>query len=281
MIKLKDILLEIELEEAIVKVPQAVLAKSKEAFNYIKQYLEHFKTQAPKDTINPDIYPKFKNYFKLKNLKNQDINVSIGFYNNDKDAGAGRMDTVNNVLLINLAYLDPEDFPGFLEIIEHELVHAIDPKVRDQKLLSKMYATKGAEPAGSKINLSKSGGKSEFQNNIEKYYKSPWEFDAFTSTLVNNIKFNFQKVQDTNSKKAYRDLLNNLLSDIKTKSIEQIIDDEKYEKLPWFFSKQKWEAKNWNIIIRNYKNELDKMKTWASEPKLYQRFTKRLGTELT
>ena len=60
MIKLKDILLEIELGEAIVKVPQAVLAKSKEAFNYINQNLERFKTKSSKEWDNPYIDPKFK-----------------------------------------------------------------------------------------------------------------------------------------------------------------------------------------------------------------------------
>ena len=143
-----------------------------------------------------------------------------------------------------------------------------------------MYAKKGAEPDGSKLNLSKSGGKSEFETNLDKFYKSPWEFDAFTAPLINNIKFNFQKIQDPNSKQEYIKLINYLLSDIKTKSIEQISNDTKYEKLPWFFSKHKWDAKNSDIVTNTYNYELEKMKRWSSEPKLYQRFTKRLGTEL-
>jgi hypothetical protein len=280
MIKLKDILLEIKLEEKIVKVPQAVLAKSKEAFNYIKQNLERFKDQAPKDYRNPDIDSKFKDYFKLKDLKNQDLIISIGFYNDSNDVGAGRMDTINDILLINLAHFNSENFPEFLGILEHELVHAMDPKVRDQRLFGIMYAKKGAEPDGNKLNLSKNGGKSEFETNLDKYYKSPWEFDAFTAPLINNIKFNLQKIQDPTQKQEYIKLINNLLSDIKTKSIEQISNDSKYEKLPWFFSKQKWDAKNWDIIINTYNYELDKMKRWSLEPKLYQRFTKRLGQEI-
>jgi hypothetical protein len=143
-----------------------------------------------------------------------------------------------------------------------------------------MYAKKGAEPVGSKLNLSKSGGKSEFETNLDKYFKSPWEFDAFTAPLINNIKFNFQKIQDPNSKQEYIKLINNLLSDIKTKSIEQISNDTKYGKLPWFFSKHKWDEKNTDIVTNTYNYELEKMKRWSLEPKLYQRFTKRLGTEL-
>lgn len=280
MIKLVDLLKEIELEEKIVKVPQAVLVKSKEAFNYIKSNLERFKDQAPKDYRNPDIDSKFKDYFKFKDLNNQDLIVSIGFYNDPKDVGAGRMDTSNDILLLNLAYFNPENFPDFLEILEHELVHAMDPKVRDQRLFGIMYAKKGAEPGGSRLNLSKSGGKSEFETNLDKYYKSPWEFDAFTAPLINSVKFNLQKIQDPNSKQEYKKLINNLLSDIKTKSIEQIINDAKYEKLPWFFSKHKWDVKNSDIVVNTFNNELDKIKRWSSEPKLYQRFTKRLGQEI-
>lgn len=280
MIKLLDLLKEIELEEKIVKVPQAVLAKSKEAFNYIKQNLERFKTQAPKDYNRPNIYPKFKDYYKFKDLKNEDLIVSIGFYNDPKDVGAGRMDTSNDILLLNLAYFNPENFPDFLEILEHELVHAMDPKVRDQRLFGIMYAKKGAEPGGSRLNLSKSGGKSEFETNLDKYYRSPWEFDAFTAPLINSVKFNLQKIQDPNSKQEYKKLINNLLSDIKTKSIEQIINDAKYKKLPWFFSKYKWDVKNSDIVVNTFNNELDKIKRWSSEPKLYQRFTKRLGQEI-
>ena len=230
MIKLKNILLEIQLEEKIVKVSQAVLAKSKEAFNYIKSNLERFKDQAPKDYFNPDIDPKFKDYFKLKDLNNQDLMVSIGFYNDPKDVGAGRMDTSNDILLLNLAYFNPENFPEFLEILEHELVHAMDPKVRDQRLFGVMYAKKGAEPGGSRLNISKSGGKSEFETNLDKYYKSPWEFDAFTAPLINTIKFSLQKIQDPNLKQEYKKLINNLLSDIKTKNIDQISNDARPKK---------------------------------------------------
>ena len=281
MIKLLDLLNEIKLEEKIVNVPQAVLAKSKEAFNYIKSNLERFKIKSPKSYDNPYIDPKFKDYFKFKDLKNEDLIVSIGFYNDPKDVGAGRMDTSNDILLLNLAYFNPENFPEFLEILEHELVHAMDPKVRDQRLFGVMYAKKGAEPGGSRLNISKSGGKSEFETNLDKYYKSPWEFDAFTAPLINNIKFNLQKIQDPNSKQEYKKLINNLLSDIKTKSIDQIFNDPKYEKLPWFFSKQKWDVKNGDAVNNAYFDNLNKIKAWVTKPTLYQRFTKRLGQEIT
>jgi hypothetical protein len=263
MIKLKDILLEIELGEAIVKVPQEVLAKSKEAFNYIKQYLEHFKTQAPKDYYSPNIYPKFENYFKFKDLKNQDLIVSIGLYSDPEDDGNGRMNTRDDILLINLAHFNPEELEDFEDLIEHELVHAMDPKLRD------IHVYKGVAKKGA------TGGKES--ENLDKYLKSPWEFDAFTAPLINKLKFNLAKFPNDNT---YKDLLIQLLSDIKTKSIEQVANDNKYDKLPWFFSKKEWNKGNWASIHNTYTSELYKLKAWSTKPTLYQRFTKRLGTEL-
>ena len=283
MIKLINILKEIYLDEAIVRVPQEILDKGKEAFNYIKSHLEDLKTKSPNDYKKPYIDSKFKDYFKFKDLKNQDLIVSIGLYNDPKDRGSGRMDTINDILLINLAYFNTDNLEDFEDTVEHELVHAMDPKVRDQKLFGVLYAKKGADPTGStfKRSLDKSNpktlDKSEFEKNYEKYLKSPWEFDAFTAPLINNIKFNINKFPNN---PTYRNLIIQLLSDIKTKSIEQIVNDDKYEKIPWFFSKKEWDVKNWDSVKKTYESDLYKMKTWSTKPTLYQRFTKKLGTEL-
>ena len=108
----------------------------------------------------------------------------------------------------------------------------------------------------------------------EKYLKSPWEFDAFTAPLINKLVFNIKRSPE------YRDILLNLLSDIKSKSIDDIIKDEKYEKMPWFFSKKEWTSENYPSIEQEYKSELNKMKIWSTKPTLYKRFTSRLGKEL-
>jgi hypothetical protein len=244
MIKLLDLLKEIKLGEAIVKVPQEILSKSKEAFNYIKSNLENLKTKSPKDYNNPYIDPKFKDYFKFKDLKNKDLIVSIGFYNDPEDGGSGRMDTVNDILLVNLALFSSEDLKWFEEIVEHELVHAMDPKVRDKKLFGVMYAKKGAEPGGNKFSrsLDKSSPgkiKSEFEKSYEKYLKSPWEFDAFTAPLINKLTTNIKKSP------SYKKVLIDFLSDIKSKNIQDVMGDEKYEKMPWFFSKKEWKSENY------------------------------------
>jgi len=267
MIKLLDLLNEIYLDEAIVRVPQEILNKSKKAFNYIKSRLEDLKTKSPKDYNQPYIDSKFKDYFKFKDLKNQDLVISIGFYNDSNDVGTGRIDTINDILLINLAYFKPNDLADFEDLIEHELVHAMDPKIRDQRLFGIMYAKKG-------VDLSKSGGKSEYNKNYEKFLKTPWEFDAFTAPLINKLATNIKKSPE------YRDILLKLLSDIKTQDIYSLIDKDEYKQMPWFFSKKKWTSKNWLSIEQEYLTELYKIKTWSTKPTLYKRFLSRLGKEL-
>jgi len=274
MIKLLDLLNEIYLDEAIVRVPQEILNKSKKAFNYIKSRLEDLKTKSPKDYNQPYIDSKFKDYFKFKDLKNQDLVISIGFYNDPKDVGTGRIDTINDILLINLAYFKPNNLADFEDLIEHELVHAMDPKIRDQRLFGIMYAKKGVDPDGSKLNLSKSGGKSEYNKNYEKFLKTPWEFDAFTAPLINKLATNIKKSPE------YRDILLKLLSDIKTQDINSLIDKDEYKQMPWFFSKKEWTSKNWLSIEQEYLTELYKIKTWSTKPTLYKRFLSRLGKEL-
>ena len=279
MIKLVDILKEIYIDEGIVKVPQEILNKSKEAFNYIKSNLEDLRKKSPKNYDQPYIDSKFKDYFKFRDLKNQDLIVSIGFYNDPEDVGAGRMDTYRDILLINLAYFNIDDLEEFEDTIEHELVHAIDPKVRDKKLFGVLYARKGAEPSGSKFNrsLDKSNPgtvKSEFEKNYEKYLKSPWEFDSFTAPLVNKLSTNIKRSPE------YRDVLLKLLSDVKTQDINSLIDKDEYEKMPWFFSKKEWTSENYPSIKQEYLSELYKIKTWSTKPTLYKRFLSRLGKEL-
>jgi hypothetical protein len=276
MIKLINILQEI-IDEGIVKVPQEVLSKSKEAYDYISKNLENLKQKSEgRNFNNPYIDSKFKNYFQFKDLKNQDLKVTIGFYNDSKDFGAARMDTRKDILLINLPSFG--DFEFFELMIEHELVHAMDPKLRDIHIYTSI-AHKGAEGEGSKFkrSLDKSNPKtikSEFEKSSEKYLKSPWEFDAFTAPLINKLVFNIKRSPTLKSN------LINLLSDIKSKSIEDIANDEKYGQLPYIFSKKEWDEKNWNAIYNEFLSELSKLKAWSTKPTLYKRFTSRLGKEL-
>ena len=277
MIKLIDILKEIVSESKIVKVPESALDMLEDIYNYIDKNIQDISNKSPKEYNDPYIPSQYKEVIKIKDLKGQDVNVSIGFYNNPDDAGAGRMDTRKDIMLVNLAYFgDKEDF---LELGEHELVHAMDPKVRDVKLFGREYAKKGAEPSGSKFVLSKSNPnqKSELDKNMEKYIKSPWEFDAFTTPLINKLSKSFGKVG--NKKKFKQDMLR-LFSEIRTKSIEDVLNDDELLGTGWLFSSREWKQDNWDAILADFKRDLSMIKTWSTKPTLYKRFLKRFASEI-
>jgi len=257
MIKLADILREVALEEKIIQVPQEVLDKSKSLYDYVNRIKDRVLKKGTIQYTKPHIDSKLKNYFQLKDLKGTDLIITVGLYNDPEDAGAGRMDTTKDVLLINLPFL--KDYEEFEDLIEHELVHAMDPKVRDVHIFGKMYAKKGAEP-----------------DQFEKYVKSPWEFDAFTAPLVNKIKASLNKIGD--QKQSYTKLLIQMLSDLKTQDTNTVIQNEEYMPLAWLFTKADWKEENWDQAWSAYSNEIAKIKVWTTKPTLYKRFLQRIAT---
>jgi hypothetical protein len=249
MIKLIDILKEAN----IIKVPEEVLSQLEDVYNYTKSNIDKLKETAPEDYNSPLIIPRYNKYFKFNDLSGKEIQVSIGYYNNPTDLGAGRMNTIDDIMLINLAFFgDKEDF---LELGEHELVHAMDPKLRDIELMGREYAKKGAEP-----------------DQMDKYLKSPWEFDAFTSYLINKLKRSRSRIDD----KDYFDKnIKQLLSALKNKSVEEIINDDELLRNAWFFSNKEWKEENWSNVLYEFQKEMERMKAWASKPTLYKKFLQR------
>jgi hypothetical protein len=277
MIKLLDIIKEIVAESKAVKVPEDVLGDLGKAYDYITANIDDISSKAPEDFTDPYIPSNFNKSLKLKDLSGKDIEVSIGFYNNPKDAGAGRMDTRKDIMLVNLPYLG--DKQSFVDLGEHELVHAMDPKVRDVQLFGREYAKKGAEPSGNKFVLSKSNPdqKSEFDKNMEKYSKSPWEFDAFTAPMVSKLGKSYNKV---GNKKAFKQNLFRLFSEIKDKSIDDILKDEDLLSTAWFFSSRDWKQENWDGVLGDFRNSLSNIKSWTTKPTLYKRFLQRVASEI-
>jgi hypothetical protein len=276
MIKLLNLIKETILEANIVKVPDEILSKLGGVYDYIKDNLENLKDKASKSSDNPFTPSNFNKFFKLKDLSGKDLEVSIGFYNDEKDFGAGRMDTVKDIMLVNLAHFGNKEF--FLELGEHELVHAMDPKVRDQKLFGREFLKKGVDVyKGSKFNLSKSNPNqnSEYQNSVDKFAKAPWEFDAYTAPLLNKLKRNKEKL---NNDPKFRKQLSNLFSQIKEKPVKEILQDQDLLDLAWYFSDKEWKSENWQEILSDYKNELNKIKAWSTRPTLYKKFLQRYAT---
>jgi hypothetical protein len=259
MIKLANILKEALEEANVIQVPEEVLSKLEGIYDYTKKYEEKLKNVAPEDYNDPFIPSTYKKYLKFNDLSGKPIEVSIGYYNNPNDAGAGRMNTQTDTMLINIAAFGDKD--DFLDLGEHELVHAMDPKVRDIKIFGKMYPKKGAEP----------------DQNADKYLKSPWEFDAFTAPLVNKLKGNLNRAGRSKTQDLQR--LLQMFSDLRTKSVEDVSTDEKYTPLAYFFTKRDWnDDKEWANIFRDFVIELNKVKAWITKPTLYKKFLQRLYT---
>jgi hypothetical protein len=250
MIKLLDILIEAN----IIQVPEEILSKLEGIYDYTKRNLDKIKEKSPKDSNDPYIPNEYNKFLKFKDLSGKDIEISIGYYNNVSDIGTiARMDPSTDTIMFNLAYFGDKN--EFLEFGEHELVHAMDPKVRNTKVIRKMYAKKGAEP-----------------DQWDKYVKSPWEFDAFTAPIINKLKRSKKRL-DNDSK--FRNQLSNFFSKIIEKSAEEIFYDEELKNVAWYFSDKDWKSENWQQIESEYWKDIQLIKSWSTKPTLYKRFLQR------
>jgi hypothetical protein len=177
------------LREGNIEIPQSEINKAGILLDLIKSNLDKYR----KNTI-PYYSPMvdFKNYFKIIGKDGKPNYVSIGIYNDSNDVGAARMDVSNNTLLINVTEWGEEtDIPVdyFEDIITHELVHSMDPLLKNDERFMNYYNKKGAEPVGSEINLSKSpNSKSEYDRNYNKYAKSQHEYNAELTPLINKLR---------------------------------------------------------------------------------------------
>jgi len=177
------------LKEGNIEIPQSEINKAGVLLDMIKSKLNLYrKNTIPMSTPMVD----YKNYFKLLDKEGKPNYVSVAIYNDGDDVGAARMDVDNNTLLINVNSWEDEvviPLDYFEDIITHELVHSMDPLLKDTNRFMDYYDKKGAEPVGSEINLSKSpNSKSEYDRNYNKYAKSQHEYNAELTPLINKLR---------------------------------------------------------------------------------------------
>ena len=272
MIKLINILNEIISESNTIKIPDSELKKVDVLFEFIIKNFSRLGSQVTQKNSsenNPIVFNTFKNYFKLIGYDKKPVNINVGFYYEPMNNVAGRMDSVTNTLLIPVSNTPPKSLNDFKETIEHELIHSIDPKTSNQDLFHREFRKKGAAPNPED---------ESFEKDLNKYLKSPWEFDAFTTPLINRIKKNLNKFK---SKKAYLDLLNKYLYDLKTKDPQDIVSESNYNWIPFIFTNEDWDVDNiddvdMDEVMEDYNIESSKLKAWSTKPTLYKRFTQRL-----
>ena len=276
--KLIDILKETFLAEKIVKIPDEELAKVEALYDYTKKNKKELLSTAPKDYLKAKVDSKLSSYFQLDDLGGTPIDVKIRYYNNPDDDF--RALAFRGSIYINLGNMT--NVTDFKEVIEHELIHLVDPKATDAKI------AKGLIKTGKVVDVY------DFSNpdNLRNYFKDVTEFDAFTAPLVRMIKNNLNSTGEY--KKELMSNLNTLLSDIKTKDYDELVNNPKYTKrykvgnqvwdtirllsnaTSWKGSDSKWEGK----ITEDFWSVLTMMQAWATKPTLYKLFLKRLGTEL-
>jgi len=186
---IRRVLREELLTERHIEIPKSEINKAGVLLDLINLKLDQYKKNQIKED-EPLI--DFKDYFKLTYKNNEPINVSVGIYNDDSDLAVARMDTIDNILLINVAQWSENNVINlntFEDMITHELVHSIDPLVRDKEIFGKYYEKKGTEPIGNPFNFSKiPNSKSEYELNYDKYRKLQHEYKAELTPLINKIK---------------------------------------------------------------------------------------------
>jgi hypothetical protein len=274
--KLIDILKEFILSEKVVKVPESEIAKARELYDELNNQ---------KDSLAKSLKTSYKkanqgveDYFNVTTLDGEDISVSVWLYYNPKE----RFNALahDGDIYVNVAMLDnPRQFQ---EVIEHELVHLMDPKLRKSDLRAKLLSK------GKVVDM----GNFKNPKYVKKYYKDVSEFDSFTTQLVNRVKSNLNQTGEYREKLVSN--LINLLSDIKTKEFESLITDEKYTK-KYKVGDEVWDTirlmsniESWDGSTVDWKNKIVEdfwvtyniLSAWATKPTLYKLFLKRLGTEL-
>jgi len=261
------------IREGNIEIPQSEINKAGILLDLIKSNLDKYR----KNTI-PYYSPMvdFKNYFKIIGRDGKPNYVSIGIYNDSNDVGAARMDVSNNTLLINVTEWGEEnDIPVdyFEDIITHELVHSMDPLLKNDERFMNYYNKKGAEPVGSEINLSKSpNSKSEYDRNYEKYVKSQHEYAAELTTLINKVR------KIVNNDKTKMKWMFWMISNInKINDVEEIyLRTEHYFEdgnNPLFKTTDEY----WNYLWDMFNT----IKPWSKRPTLFKKFLNDLYLGIT
>lgn len=238
--------------EGIIQIPNEILSKIDGLYEYIRKNNQRLMTSAGSSYNSPYLDPNLKNFFMFSDLNNAPLNISVGIYNDEKDAGAGRMDTANDVLLINLPFFITNK-ADFKSMIEHELVHAKDPLVRTNNLWGAYYAKSGAEP----------------DLNMSKYLKSQHEYNAFLTTLITTLKSGNIDAKWIINYFNYVKNYNGTVSDLYYDTPD---DTKKYLS----FNNSDDNAGYWSFLA----NYFDAIKSWGTKPTLYNDMAKKIYSEL-
>lgn len=229
MIKLLDILLESIKESKPIKFDNEIHLG-------IKQVYGHFQ-KLPKDLSIEDVKqnPIILGHIKINarhkyNAEDMIVRVVLGYL--DDENTNGQYLPNKRTITLNFKSNEIKTKEGFMNTLYHELIHAIDPKISNYDLLKK---TKDA------IN---SKEKKDASDSYIKYLKRPEEFDAFSSSFVNQLEDTLKSLPEDSKNKLKSSIKNfvNILLGIQKKYPNSNIEDK-------------------SIIVTDIKNTLKKTGT--------------------
>jgi hypothetical protein len=269
--------------EGTIKIPEEVLQRSDELFDFITSNMDDIVSQiyhdeldvmgmpiTVKDMLDPLVLPELMEFFQFKSKYGADVSVDVGLYGGD--SADARMDSRNNLLMINMDLWDTKtgkSKESLRRVINHELTHAVDPFIKHpsyrgyQDKYGADFSGRAEGPINPKTGLSA---------RYEKYAKSQTEYAAHTSTLVEDLR--------------------NIVGDDRQKTSAAIKIISQISALP--LKDQTQTSKPVRLIFQEYQGvisaeeysdifELSKkpeVRSWSTRPTLFKKFLKDMTTSL-
>lgn len=276
MAKLLDILLESIKESKPITLDKSVFSQIDKIYNkVIKVNKEHMIEYLKKRKVVPLGGIQFKNPYT-----NKIENIHIDLISNDhmstlmdseEEAGAV-FDADDRSIYVNYNTIQ-RGYKDFVNAMYHELVHSIDPKIDNTNLYHKILAKQGKDASSEYI----------------KYIKNPVEFDAFSSSFINQISNEMEKLDEKDLKdikSILRKIINGLLSILKEYPNANIEEYNIKYFLAYRFILQNNEDIN-NLInkysILDYESFNDfiiNVIYFLNKPSLFKKYVQRLSTLL-
>lgn len=186
MIKLLDILLEIVRESKPIKIDNL-------SYYGIEEVYYNFE-KLPKDLSIEDVKQKpiFLGSIEISrnrkyNTEPISIRVELGYIDN-KNTSANYVASRRTITL-NFQSNKIKTKKGFMNALYHEIIHATDPKISNYDVLKKTR------------DVVKSKEKKDASDSYIKYLKRPEEFDAFSSSYVNQLEDTLKKLPEDSKNK--------------------------------------------------------------------------------
>lgn len=185
MTKLFDILLEVVRESKPIKIDDL-------SYYGIEEVYYNFE-KLPKDLSIEDVKQKpiFLGSIEISknhkyNTKPISIRVELGYL--DDESEFGNYVHSRRTITLNFRSNKIKTKKGFMNTLYHEIIHATDPKISNDDVFKKIRDIKSKE-------------KKDASDSYIKYLKRPEEFDAFSSSYVNQLEDTLKKLPEDSKNK--------------------------------------------------------------------------------